>query len=185
MNIRTLLVLSALVVSTFISDSFATKEETACYPTRSGAFNVCFARLEGEPPCPPGTELTDPEIDPSSLRFTDLGRITITKSATIEVSQEPGQRIAYRFIPTAGLTAGRTINVILENEKQPAGTSKAGLSAINIYTQRPGQPATSWTLMLKIRDFIDRKATITLKEDGTIIASDPRTKKQPFTIKLI
>lgn len=44
----------------------------------------------------------NPEIGPASLKFIDLGRIKTTKSVTIEVPQEAGQRVAYRSTPAAG-----------------------------------------------------------------------------------
>ena len=123
------------------------------------------------------------EIDTASLRFTNLGQIAARKPVTIRLPQQSGQRVAYKFTPTAGPAAGRSINVVLENVKQAAGTRRAGLSVINVYTQRQGQAANKWTTVAELTEIPVEQASVSLKADGTVTVTDPRTKK-PVTINL-
>lgn len=123
------------------------------------------------------------EINPTRIKFNLLGKITETEPVTVRLPQEPGQRSAYKFIPTTGLAAGRTINVVLENVEQPVGTRKADLSVINVYTQRQGQPADKWTTVAELTNVFAPRATVSLKADGIVTVRDPRTKR-PVTINL-
>jgi hypothetical protein len=179
MNLRTLLALATLIVSAFSSEVFAasgrdiapqsqittcTGKEAVCSPVMNAVGDVV-------------------EINPASVKFTTLGKITAAKPVTVKLPQTPGQRVGYKFTPTTGSAAGRNINVVLENVKQAAGTRRAGLSVINVYTQHEGQAANKWTTAAELTEIPAQQASVSLKADGTVTVSDPRTKR-PVTINL-
>ena len=117
--------------------------------------------------------------------IVNLGLLNSNRTIEVILPKNSGTQSAYRFVPSAGESAGEIVTVLFQNSIIRPGTRLAGKGQIKVYRRFSNDKAATWTeignivFSTPVSSLTDAERTIqvTLKQDGTAVYTSPYTKK--------